>query len=170
MQGFWAPKSSLLFPEDPLKSLARDYVLLLFSKNPIITSKEVNALSAKCKEEVKGILKILAIERPSFKDWKLKESPDVAFKKLYPDIVKKQEQVWRAGEDYVIKSIFKDKKAGPRRTNPGIVIKPEKAVNPDKSAKKVAPGAQAGRIMSDETREAVLKALKKVFQTHKVCR
>ncbi|XVF62008.1 hypothetical protein PTKIN_Ptkin08bG0181900 [Pterospermum kingtungense] len=169
VQGLWAPKSSLLFPEDPLKSLARDYVLLLFSKNPTISLKQVNALSTKRKEVVKGILKILAIERPSFKDWKLKESADESFKKLYPDIVKKQEEIWRAGEDHVLKYIFDDKKADPRRTKPGTVIKTEKAVNPYKSALKAAPGAQAGRTMSDETREAIPKALKKVFQTYKVC-
>ncbi|XWS45389.1 hypothetical protein CRYUN_Cryun15aG0132400 [Craigia yunnanensis] len=169
VQGLWVPKSSLLFPDDPSKSLARDYVLLLFSKNPIISLAQVNALSPSRKEEVKGLLKILAIERPSFKDWKLKENADEAFKKLYPDIVKKQEQIWRAGEDNVISHICRGAKGGPSRTKPGTVIKPEKAVNLDKSVQKVAPGAQAGRTISDETREAIPKALKKVFQTHKVC-
>ncbi|XVE87275.1 hypothetical protein DITRI_Ditri18aG0103800 [Diplodiscus trichospermus] len=169
VQGLWVPKSSLLVPEDPSKSLARDYVLLLFSKNPVISLAQVNALSPSRKEEVKGFLKVLAIERPSFKDWKLKENPDEAFKKLYPDIVMKQEQIWRAGEDNVINHICRGAKGGPTRTKPSSVIKPEKAVNPDKSVRKVATGAQAGRTMSDETREAIPKALKKVFQTHKVC-
>ncbi|XWS42031.1 hypothetical protein CRYUN_Cryun17cG0133800 [Craigia yunnanensis] len=169
VQGLWVAKSSLLFPEDPSKSLARDYVLLLFSKNPTISLAQVNALSPSRKDEVKDFLKILAIERPSFKDWKLKENADETFKKLYPDIVKKQEQIWRAGEDNVINHICRGARGGPTRTKPGTVIKPEKTVNPDKSARKVAPGARAGRTMSDETREAIPKALKKVFQTHKVC-
>ncbi|WRX08584.1 DNA-directed RNA polymerase III subunit Rpc5 - like 1 [Theobroma cacao] len=169
VQGLWVPKSSLLFPEDPYKSLARDYVLLLFSKNPIISLAQVHALSPSRKEEVKGFLKILAIERPSFKDWKLKENADEGFKKLYPDIVKNQEQIWRAGEDNVINHICRGAKGGPSRTKPGTVIKPGKAMNSDKGVRRVAPAVQAGRTMSDETREAIPKALKKVFQTHKVC-
>ncbi|KAK6258380.1 hypothetical protein SCA6_012854 [Theobroma cacao] len=161
VQGLWVPKSSLLFPEDPYKSLARDYVLLLFSKNPIISLAQVHALSPSRKEEVKGFLKILAIERPSFKDWKLKENADEGFKKLYPDIVKNQEQIWRAGEDNVINHICRGAKGGPSRTKPGTVIKPGKAMNSDKGVRRVAPAVQAGRTMSDETREAIPKALKK---------
>ncbi|KAK8694706.1 hypothetical protein V6N13_072253 [Hibiscus sabdariffa] len=169
VQGLWAPKSSLLFPEDPSKSLARDYVLLSFSNNPLISFKEVDDLSTSRKEEVKGILNILAVKRMAFKDWKLKWDADNKFKKEYPDIVKKQEQNWKTGEEYVLSLIRRGAKGGPSRTKPGPVIKPEKAANSDKVARKVAPGAQAGRTMSDETREAVLKALKKVFQTYKVC-
>ncbi|OMO84297.1 DNA-directed RNA polymerase III subunit Rpc5 [Corchorus olitorius] len=168
VQGLWVPKSPLLFPGDPLKALARDYVLILFSKNPIITLAHLNGLSTRHRDEVKGILKILAIERPSFKDWKLKEN-DESFKKLYPDIVQKQEEIWAAGEDNVINHIFRAAKGGPSRTKPGVVIKPEKVVNSDKGERKVAPGAQAGRTMTDEIQKAMPKALKKVFQTHKVC-
>ncbi|KAE8655103.1 splicing factor U2af large subunit B-like isoform X1 [Hibiscus syriacus] len=69
VQGLWVPKSSLLFPEDPSKSSARDYMLFLFSKNLLISFSEVDALSTSCKEEVKGILKILAVQRMAFKDW-----------------------------------------------------------------------------------------------------
>ncbi|GMI76906.1 hypothetical protein like AT5G49530 [Hibiscus trionum] len=169
VQGLWVPKSSLLFPQEPAKSLARDYVLVLFSKNPLISSSEVDVLSTSRKEEVKGILKILAVERKAFKDWKLKWDTDNKFKKEYPDIVKKQEQIWKAGEHNVISHICRGAKGGPGRTKPGTVLKPEKTVNSDKVARKVAPGAQARRTMSDETREAIPKALKKVFQTYKVC-
>ncbi|TYI57081.1 hypothetical protein E1A91_D11G254700v1 [Gossypium mustelinum] len=169
VQGLWVPKSSLLFPGDPSKSLARDYVLLLFSKNPFISYDKVNHLSTSRKEEVKGFLKILAIESPPLKGWKLKENTGENFKKEYPDIVKKQEQIWKAGEDNVTNHIWRGAKGGPGRTKPGTVIKSEKAGNSDKVARKVAPGAHAGRTMSDETREAIPKALKKVFQTYKVC-
>ncbi|OMO56869.1 DNA-directed RNA polymerase III subunit Rpc5 [Corchorus capsularis] len=169
VQGLWVPKSQLLFPGDPVKALARDYVLILFSKNPIITLAHLNGLSTRHRDEVKGILKILAIERPSFKDWKLKENADESFQKLYPDIVQKQEEIWAAGEENVINHIFRAAKGGPSRTKPSIVIKPEKVVNPDKGERKVAPGAQAGRTMTNEIQEAMLKTLKKVFQTHKVC-
>ncbi|KAE8695344.1 C2H2-like zinc finger protein [Hibiscus syriacus] len=169
VQGLWVPKSSLLFPEDPSKSLARDYVLLLFSKNPLISSSEIDVLSTSRKEEVKSILKILAVERKAFKDWKLKWDADDKFKKQYPDIVKKQENIWKAGEQNVISHICRGARGGPSRTKPGTVIKQEKTMNSDKVARKGAPGAQAGRTMSDETREAIPKALKKVFQTYKVC-
>ncbi|PPS14403.1 hypothetical protein GOBAR_AA06168 [Gossypium barbadense] len=169
VQGLWVPKSSLLFPGDPSKSLARDYVLLLFSKNPFISYDKVNNLSTSRKEEVKGFLKILAIESPPLKGWKFKENTDENFKKEYPEIVKKQEQIWKAGEDNVTNHIWRGAKGGPSRTKPGTVIKSEKAGNSDKVARKVAPGAHAGRTMSDETREAIPKALKKVFQTYKVC-
>ncbi|OMO97128.1 DNA-directed RNA polymerase III subunit Rpc5 [Corchorus olitorius] len=115
VQGLWVPKSPLLFPADPLKALARDYVLILFSKNPIITLPHLNGLSTRHRDEVKGILKILAIQRPSFKDWKLKENADESFIKLYPDIVQKQQEIWAAGEDNVIKHIYRAAKGGPSK-------------------------------------------------------
>ncbi|KAB2005106.1 hypothetical protein ES319_D11G246900v1 [Gossypium barbadense] len=155
-------------PDDPMEEVfevLQKHALL----NPFISYDKVNHLSTSRKEEVKGFLKILAIESPPLKGWKLKENTDENFKKEYPDIVKKQEQIWKAGEDNVTNHIWRGAKGGPGRTKPGTVIKSEKAGNSDKVARKVAPGAHAGRTMSDETREAIPKALKKVFQTYKVC-
>ncbi|KAG4121820.1 hypothetical protein ERO13_D11G227900v2 [Gossypium hirsutum] len=148
-------------PDDPMEEvfevLQKHALLVQGLWNPFISYDKVNHLSTSRKEEVKGFLKILAIESPPLKGWKLKENTDENFKKEYPDIVKKQEQIWKAGEDNVTNHIWRGAKGGPGRTKPGTVIK------------KVAPGAHAGRTMSDETREAIPKALKKVFQTYKVC-
>ncbi|GKU94570.1 hypothetical protein SLEP1_g8041 [Rubroshorea leprosula] len=167
LQGLWVPKSKLLFPGDSSKSLPRDYVLVLFSKKTEISLEQVNFAGSR-KDEVKGFLKSLAIERPSFKDWKLKEQPDVAFMKRYPDIVKKQEEAWKV-KDGALMSLMLKIKGGSSKTKPNIAIKPEKAVNLDKGEAKAVPGAQALRKMADETREAMPRYLKKVFQIHKVC-
>lgn len=41
---------------------------------------------------------MFAVERPSFNDWKFKEHMDAKFIKLYPEIVKKQEEAWESIE------------------------------------------------------------------------
>ena len=69
--------------------LARDYILLLFSKSPIISSTQLPQKPELVKH-MKEVLNVLAVETPSPGDWKLKEPRDVSFIKLHPDIVKKQ--------------------------------------------------------------------------------
>lgn len=164
VQGLWVPKSMFLL-KDLKKSVPRDYVLVLFSKKTEITSKEVEAAGIR-KEEVKVFLKDFAIERPSMKDWKFKEQPDVAFMKQYPEIVKKQEEGFKSREELVMKIV---KKSDPSKTKPKVAVKSESTVNSDKGERKLTPEAEGSSKISDEIQEAMPKLLKKVFLAHKAC-
>ncbi|XP_021911949.1 uncharacterized protein LOC110825753 [Carica papaya] len=172
VQGLWTPKTRLL-NLDPALSFGRDYALVLFSKDVKIRSSQLDELG-RHKDRVKEILTTLATERRSLEYWKLKEPPDVAFMKQYPEIVKKQEQVWKTMEDIVFSGIRGAKGGAANRKiirgqKPSVAGKPENTVDSDKGTTKALSGAQTRRTMSDETRKALPKALIKVFQNHKVC-
>ncbi|KAK6150925.1 hypothetical protein DH2020_015857 [Rehmannia glutinosa] len=99
VQGLWVPKSSLVYGTDQgIKVLARDYVLLLFSKNVII--KDSQLPNNKLAPAMKDVLNVLAVKRDNFKDWKLKELPDFSFVKSNPS-VKKQEEEWELLEKII---------------------------------------------------------------------
>eukprot|EP00257_Ricinus_communis_P019446 XP_015578439.1 DNA-directed RNA polymerase III subunit RPC5 [Ricinus communis] len=172
VQGLWAPKSSLLFPDANSKQGIRDYVLLLFSKNLVINSSQVN-FPVKIKEEIKSFLNLFAVERPSFKDWKFKEHTDTTFIKLYPDIVKKQEEAWDNTEKRLSKVFDRSGKASMKNAipKPPMVHNTVKHLDSEKSMPKIASGMRrlTKTTITVETREALLKALPKVFQSHKVC-
>ena len=171
MQGLWAPKSSLLFPEskDGALRVARDYVLLLFWKNPVVSCSSLHFPSS-LKTGVNKFLNILAVERPSVKNWKFKEQTDISFIKAYPDIVKKQGQFWEDLERYVM-SKFGEVKAARGAKNVTLPRKPPKPLHSDKSVAKVTSEAVVGKNIPDDIREALSsKVLPKVIQEHKVCR
>ncbi|XP_031275282.1 DNA-directed RNA polymerase III subunit RPC5-like isoform X1 [Pistacia vera] len=167
VQGLWVPRSLLLF-EDKATCLARDFVLLLFSKNLAVKSEQL-LVEAKLKDHIKRVLNVFAVERPSFKDWKFKEHRDASFIKEHPDIVKKQEQVWANVEKQINDVINRPRKVGPSKEvatrKSGMAGKPLKVINSDEGASAVL----SGKPMSNESREALPKALQKIFQMHKVC-
>ncbi|KAJ6732946.1 DNA-DIRECTED RNA polymeraseS III 80 KDA POLYPEPTIDE RNA polymerase III SUBUNIT 5 [Salix koriyanagi] len=148
VQGLWVPKTSLLFPSpkpnEKVKLAARDYILLLFSKSLVVTPSQLNVPMKPLL--LKSFLNIFAVERPSFKDWKFKENMDTQFVELYPDIVRKQEQAW----EVIGKNISVAFDRAGKSVSKIVITKPKKT-------------------MTDETREALRKALPKVLQTHKVC-
>jgi DNA-directed RNA polymerase-3 subunit RPC5 len=173
VQGLWAPKSPLLIPEGGESSLARDYVLLLFSKNIVISQSDI---PTNLKQKMNVFLDAFSVERSSynFKGWKLKEPADASFMKLFPEIVDAQKEIWNHIERNIY-SCFGGKKGGPREKNavskPIMTGTPGKTVSSDKSVTKNASRISSGRkSMSEETREALPRVLPKVFQTHKVCR
>uniref|UniRef100_A0A6N2LD37 DNA-directed RNA polymerase III subunit RPC5 n=1 Tax=Salix viminalis TaxID=40686 RepID=A0A6N2LD37_SALVM len=148
VQGLWVPKTSLLFPSpkpnEKVKLAARDYILLLFSKSLVVTPSQLNVPMKPLL--LKSFLNIFAVERPSFKDWKFKENMDTQFVELYSDIVRKQEQAW----EVIGKNISVAFDRAGKSVSKIVITKPKKT-------------------MTDETREALRKALPKVLQTHKVC-
>ncbi|CAK7339542.1 unnamed protein product [Dovyalis caffra] len=148
VQGLWVPKTSLLFPNPKPNEkgtlAARDYVLLLFRKSLVITNSQLNVPMKPLL--LKSFLNIFAVERPSFKDWKFKENMDTSFVELYPDIFRKQDQAWEVMEKNISVAFDRAGKSVPKIA----ITKPKKT-------------------MTDETREALRKALPKVLQTHKVC-
>ncbi|XP_057984173.1 uncharacterized protein LOC131168607 isoform X2 [Malania oleifera] len=170
VQGLWVPKSSLLSDgREGVEALARDYILLLFSKNPTIKYPQLDVL--KRNKALKGILTTLAVERPSFKDWKFREPTDVSFIKLYPNVVNEQNQYWEALEKKVTVVIHGGERSGPGAKNkPGMPTKPGTSTVSDKGAMRSGNETPSRRTaMSNETREALSRALKKLFQMYRVC-
>ncbi|RVW26611.1 hypothetical protein CK203_103913 [Vitis vinifera] len=173
VQGLWVPKSSLLFPGGQgVAPLARDYILLLFSKGPLINYSQVD-VPGSLNKALKGFLSILAVERPSFRDWKFKEPTDVSFMKLHPDIVREQRRVWESLEKQITDIIHGGGRRGPVTKNSGKPSIANKTGTSTKSdgATRATNGTPVRRTaMSAETREALPKALEEVFRLHKVCR
>lgn len=170
VQGLWVPRTALVCGTEGLNAFARNFVLLLFTKDVIIKDEQIpkSPLLAKA---MKDVLHGLATKRPTFKDWKLKELPDLNFIKLNPAIVKKQQEKWESFE----KSID-DRFLGGRK---GPVVKTSKSNTPanpvgPKGSNKPAAGTSSGsmqrNVMSEEVREALRKALQKLFKTTKTCR
>nr|KYP66734.1 DNA-directed RNA polymerase III subunit RPC5 [Cajanus cajan] len=155
--GLWTAKSSLLYPHGGVETFSRDYALLLFSKNLKVQSSDVN-VRGEVGTHVKNFLKIFGLERydlskstgQSVPHWKFRELPDESFKKQYPNIVEKQEELFKGLEQL---SGYASN-AGKRKIGKNAV------------ANQVPPGRMT---MSNETRHALPIALKKLFQTHKVC-
>ncbi|XP_021763359.1 DNA-directed RNA polymerase III subunit RPC5-like [Chenopodium quinoa] len=166
VQGLWVLKSSIRHPNarGP-EILARDYALLLFSQSPFIKDIELDVLGSQ-KSTGKIVLRELAVERPSCKDWKFKEATDVLFMKLHPDVVEKQMKLWEVNEQ-LIQQKFASRKAvqASRSFN-----RPGSSLPSDEGAvRETTVARSASTSMSKETQEALPKILKKLFQSHKVC-
>ncbi|KAG5555537.1 hypothetical protein RHGRI_006248 [Rhododendron griersonianum] len=181
VQGLWIPKTPLLL-EGGVEGLARDYFLLLFSKNPVISYEQVKAVGSRgqpLKDAIKGVLSILAVERPDLHGWKFKELPDVSsenessdemFVKLYSDVVKEQEKAWERAEKPLTESIFVGGRGGLKNSSkPDTANRVGTSKVQSKGAAKSSNGAVSRTPMSNETREALPKVLQKLFQTHSVC-
>ncbi|KDP31792.1 hypothetical protein JCGZ_12253 [Jatropha curcas] len=175
VQGLWAPRTALLFPDskEVYKPPARDYILLLFSKSLVISTSQITSLPARLKEPVRAFLNLFAVERPSFRDWKFKESPDAAFMKLHPEVVKKQVVIWEGVEKKLTGFLSSSSKGGKQndKRQPTLAHNLTKELDPHKIAPK---SASVNRVpirttITSESREALLKVLPKVLQTHKVC-
>ncbi|KAF7148309.1 hypothetical protein RHSIM_Rhsim03G0093700 [Rhododendron simsii] len=181
VQGLWIPKTPLLL-EGGVECLARDYFLLLFSKNPVISYEQVKAVGSRgqpLKDVIKGLLSILAVERPDLHGWKFKELPDVSsenepsdemFMKLYSDVVKEQEKAWERAEKPLTDSIFVGGRGGLKNSlKPDTANRAGTSKVQSKGAARSSNGAVSRTPMSNETREALPKVLQKLFQTHSVC-
>lgn len=174
MQGLWALKSPLLYPsrEDGSQRVARDYVLLLFKKNPVISFSSLK-VSSSLKNSVNKFLNILATERPKMKDWKFKEPTDKSFIKLYPDVVEKQEEVWAELERKIMEKFVEGKsvRGAKNASMSRMTSRPGRPLNSDKGITKTVTVVASGKTIPDDIREALsTKVLPKVIQDHKVCR
>lgn len=121
---------------------------------------------------MKEVLNVLAIERPSLGDWKLKEPQDGSFIKLHSDIVKKQKHVWEHKEKIITECLFGSgsKSAMRNSSKPNMADRLVPSKNSNKIAPKASLGVPSRASIPDETRESLPKALQKVFQSHKLCR
>ncbi|KAL5987232.1 hypothetical protein ACLOJK_038394 [Asimina triloba] len=171
VKGLWVSKTSLRC--EGVQALARDYILLLFTKNQFVHRDQLRALKVP-NEIMKNILCSLAVERTTFRDWKFKESEDLSFIKAHPDIVEAQKLAWSRREKYITEAIFgagrKGMPAAPRNPlNPSIGDK--SAASSNQRAIGGLDGNQSSRptTMSSEIRAALPKALLEVFHLQKVC-
>ncbi|KAK8471818.1 hypothetical protein PHAVU_002G040400 [Phaseolus vulgaris] len=177
--GLWTAKSSLLYPNGGAASLARDYVLLMFSKNLKVQSSDLN-VRGELATHVKDFLKQFGLETANLDKsagepkpyWKFKELPDESFKKLYPDIVEKQEKLFKGLEQHLpglVSNVGKRKIGKSAVATQGVNNDALKSVSSDQRPTSLA-GVSTGKMtMSNETRHALPIALKKLFQTNKVC-
>ncbi|XP_062001316.1 uncharacterized protein LOC133718478 [Rosa rugosa] len=175
LRDLWVPKTALLYPkkegssrkkEDDNLRTARNYILNSFWKNPVISYSELNVYPP-LKPHFDETLKVLAVYRPSTRDWKFKGQSDVSFAELYPEISESQEQIWERMDKQLVEALkpHRDMK------NASMTSKIGKSPNSDKGPSKSASGVPSGgvRTMSDETRAALPDAIKEVLQKHKVC-
>ncbi|KAK4393648.1 hypothetical protein Sango_1835600 [Sesamum angolense] len=171
VQGLWVPKSSLVYGTDQgVEVLARDYVLLLFSKNVIINNSQLPQ-RPQLSKAMKEVLNVLAVERPAFNDWKLKELPDISFIKRNPSIVKKQEEEWECLEKKINDLLFGGRNGPGMKTSSksNTTYNPAAPKSSNRVATRVPNGAPSKTAMPEEVREAVTKALQKLFKSIKVC-
>lgn len=164
VQGLWVAKSSLLKLEG-VEALVRDYALYLFSKNHKISFSDIPK-KMKLKSAMEDVLKVFAVRRPDLKDWKFKEPKDVTFVRKHPDIVDEQDQAWEArGEKLYIQIYGKDP---PKVDINTTRIVPKANANRSVQETSIQP-MPVKTVISDKTREVLLKAIEKVLHTHKVC-
>lgn len=176
VQGCWVPRTPLIFERGSSESFSRDYTLLLFSKKSVIHSSVLQSKKKLIADAMRKFLNMFGIERPSLGDYKFKLPTDISFLKKYPDIAKEQEQKWEDIERNSIMPVLEKTEKGNNNASAArlkqssmAASKEARSVNMDKAAAKFASGG-GRRTMSDETREALPKALQKIFQNHKVCR
>ncbi|CAA0817293.1 SIN-like family protein [Striga hermonthica] len=165
VQGLWTPKSHLVYGTDSgPEVIARDFVLRKFSKSVTMKKKEIPR-QVQIANHVKEILKSLAVEREDFfNDWKLKELPDLSFIKSYPSIVEKQEREWERLEEKLSRVLPDTKPAPTKKLNTTNNPSTSKS-----SGKVVSRAPKGGAAMPEEVRDAVTKALQKLFKTVKIC-
>lgn len=154
--------------------MARDYVLVLFSKNVQVSDVNVRG---QLEPLVKYFLKTFGVEKlgksktyaPAKPYWKFKELPNESFIKGYPNVVKKQEELFKSIEKRVCDSIGnggKLKHGKSAAVNNSVNGKLVKSENSDSRVTNMGGVPHGKMTMSSETQ----KALQTIFQTHKVCR
>ncbi|KAL2326297.1 hypothetical protein Fmac_025355 [Flemingia macrophylla] len=162
-----------------VEALARDYALLLFSQNLKVWSSDVN-VRGELGTHVKNFLKIFGLERydlrkspdNQFLTGSSRELRDDSFKKNYPNIVEKQEELFRGFEEQLSGFTSNDRK---RKIGKNVVANQNmnnefvKSESSDQRISSLGRVPHGRMTMSNETRHALPIALKKLFQTHKVC-
>ncbi|KAF8014247.1 hypothetical protein BT93_H0168 [Corymbia citriodora subsp. variegata] len=187
VQGCWVPKTALVLQKPTTESQvkgsrldmwARDYTLVMFSKKRVVHNSELPVKKILA-DAIKKFLIVFATERSSLGDWKFKQESDVSFIKTYPDIVSKQKRIWEGIETEIMKFLKPEQgnKIGRGQDDSknaqnkvAMASRADKPPSSDKTSIKATSKVALGRrTMSNETLEALPKALLKIFQSHKVC-
>ncbi|CAH8298595.1 unnamed protein product [Eruca vesicaria subsp. sativa] len=175
VQGLWTPKNKLLKLDAGSEGF-RDYVLALFSQRLTIKYSEIKATGRI--EKIKPFLTLYAKERPLLCDWKFKEPTDVSFIKSHSEIVKEQDKNWKEVEEKLQPKMIQGVKGrgdslrnAAGKNNPSATAKQEvpKSVFEQGGSSRNAIPRVPRQNMPDDIKRAIPKALKRVFQTQKVC-
>ncbi|KAI9089322.1 hypothetical protein K1719_029601 [Acacia pycnantha] len=170
VQGLWTPKGALLNPEGGVENLARDYALLLFSRNLKVQLPQSN-LRPELSKHIINFLNVFGERKiENWKSsvqpivyWKFREQPDESFIELYPSIAAKYKDTFKVIEERTSGAVYKVGKGEPRKNAV------PKLVQSSKRATSVGGVAPETMTMSSDTRQGLRIALKKLFQTHSVC-
>lgn len=141
------PKSSTILPDcqaTPFKALARDFVILKFSKKLKFTYEEIDAYDPTMRILLNEALNGLGIDSEILKSWTFKEPADPSFKKLYPSEAMELEKELEAHAPGILTAMKK------RLLKKGVMMR------------------SAGFPV--EKQEALSKALGVLFKTHGVHR
>ncbi|XP_054732152.1 DNA-directed RNA polymerase III subunit RPC5 [Anastrepha obliqua] len=107
IHGNWVPQSDIIYPADTLSNSngvsselmirARDYVLFRFSRVKYLYRRQVISATQLPPDEAAEVLHSVA-RLNSEKKWELLVTPNKEFEQRYPELVQRQEMVWRATE------------------------------------------------------------------------
>ncbi|XP_067646956.1 DNA-directed RNA polymerase III subunit RPC5 [Eurosta solidaginis] len=107
IHGNWVPQSDIIYPADTISNSngvssdlmirARDYVLYRFSRVKYVYRRQVISATQLPPDEAAEVLHSVA-RLNSEKKWELLLAPNKEFEQRYPELVQRQEMVWRATE------------------------------------------------------------------------
>lgn len=171
VQGLWVPKSSVLYGTDTgVEILARNFILLLFSKSPVITREQLpKNPHPKLGNAMRQTLNMIAVDRPLCNDWKFKEPSDTSFIKLHRNVFEEQQQTWNNLEKTITEFVKGSSRIVTKNSSRPTMSERPVASADNRSAPRTSNGPLSMTPMTDETREALPKALQKLFQAQKVC-
>nr|CAG4640931.1 EOG090X07NA [Eulimnadia texana] len=105
IQGNWVVRSDVLYPKDKLCGLtgvpaeiitkARDLLLLAFTQSRFVDKKSMMSVLKMPPEEVSHMFQEISIYRTG-KGWEFALPTDEDFLKKYPEIVQRQDMLWKA--------------------------------------------------------------------------
>ncbi|KAM4631594.1 DNA-directed RNA polymerase III subunit RPC5 [Discoglossus pictus] len=104
VQGNWVVKSDVIYPKDsssPHSGVSaevlcrgRDFVMWKFTQDRWVVRKEIAAVTKLCQEDVKDFLEHMAVARIN-KGWEFMLTYDEDFVKKHPDVVQRQNMLWK---------------------------------------------------------------------------
>uniref|UniRef100_A0A6I8QCI9 Polymerase (RNA) III (DNA directed) polypeptide E (80kD) n=1 Tax=Xenopus tropicalis TaxID=8364 RepID=A0A6I8QCI9_XENTR len=114
VQGNWVVKSDVVYPKEsssPHSGVSadvlcrgRDFVMWRFTKSRWVVRKEIAAVTKLCQEDVKEFLDHMSIPRIN-KGWEFMLPYDEDFVKKHPDVVERQNMLWK-GIESKLKKVF----------------------------------------------------------------
>ncbi|KAK9120448.1 hypothetical protein Syun_018065 [Stephania yunnanensis] len=167
VQGLWVPNSTFLKLKH-MEAAIRDYVLLLFSKNNIINSKQLEG-SGRRVEVPPHVLSPFAIFRPISNDWKFRMAKDTLFlsQKEYRPIVRNQDQAWAERERMIMEAVGREVV---NSSSSNMSMKDSIGANARQGSKIGVNGKPShGTTIAADDREALSKAVTGIFSDYKVC-
>lgn len=115
VQGCWVVKSDILYPKDscsPHSGVAaeilcrgRDYVKWRFTQCRLLIRQDIAAIIKLPPDDVKDILEQMARQRRGSKGWEFALPWDADFIQRYPDVVQRQQLLWEARGQQLVKSL-----------------------------------------------------------------